>query len=144
MLGLVLVAVNLALLRAVFGNPIPECLVLTLGVLPMVSALAGGVFVGFGRLGSRPFILGFEAAGVLALAIYVILSSVFRNEIVAPYVGLVINSVLKLIGQNRRLYRSFAYPGIAVMLAVPQLLFALLGGCFSARCMTGITRREEA
>ena len=60
MLGLVLVAVNLALLRALFGDPGPEDLVLTLGVLPMVSALASGVFVGFGRLGSRPFIRGFD------------------------------------------------------------------------------------
>ena len=52
---------------------------LILGALPMANVLAVGILIGQRRPGSRPFLLGFEAFGAMALALYVALASFFGD-----------------------------------------------------------------
>jgi hypothetical protein len=128
MVQIAMAALDFAVLRAALDYPSPSCLLSTLGAMPTATVLAIGLLIGYCRLCSRPFILGFEWFGALASALYVVLASYLRDETVAPYLGLFIDPLVKLIGQNRRFFVPIAYPGIAVMLALPQLAFALLGG----------------
>ena len=96
--------------------------------MPMATVLAIGLLIGHQRCGSRPFILGFESFGALALALYVALATWFSEETIGPYLGLFIDPLVKRLGQNRHLFAPIAYPGIAVMLTLPQLALALIGG----------------
>ena len=142
MVFVALAALDFTVLRAALDDPSPQCPLLTLGAMPMATVLAIGLLIGHRRLGSRPFLLGFESFGALALALYVVLASCFPDETVGPYLGLFIDPLVKSIGQNRRLFVPIAFPGIAVMLALPQLAFALIGGSLSRKYRIIITKRS--
>ena len=109
--------------------------------MPMATVLAIGLLIGHERLGERPFILGFESFGALALALYVVLATWFSDETIGPYLGLFIDPLVKRIGQNRHLFAPIANPGIAVMLGWPQVAFALIGGYLFRRYKVTISRR---
>ena len=58
----------------------------------MANVLAVGILIGQQRPGSRPFLLGFEAFGAMALAFYVALVSFFPDsyEPIGSYLALLI------------------------------------------------------
>ena len=74
MVAVAIFAVDLAAIRAMLG--FPEVGLAVLGGLPMANILVVGNLVGRQRPGSRPFLIGFEAFGVMALAIFVAFASV--------------------------------------------------------------------
>jgi hypothetical protein len=133
MVFVALAALNFTALRAALHDPSPDSPVLTLGAMPMATVLVIGLLIGHRRLGRSPFLLGFESFGVLALALCVGLASCFREEMVGPYLGLFLDPLLKRIGQNRRWFVPIVFPATALMLGLPQLAFALLGGFLSRR-----------
>ena len=116
----------------------------------MATILAVGILIAQQRPGSRPFLLGFEAFGAMALALFVAvaLASLFTdnhgliNSSLISYLAPVDQSIEERVGQDRPFVRIpiffFAY---VVMLGWPQLVFALIGGSLSRRFRITITRR---
>jgi hypothetical protein len=105
--------------------------VLIVGGLPMANALAVGLLVGRQRLRTRPFLMGFEVFGAMALVLFVVATIQFTGLWFEPYLGLGLNPIMNFFGKPMTL--SLAQVGclcsvVAVMLGLPQLAFALVGG----------------
>jgi hypothetical protein len=115
---------------------------LLVGALPMANVLAIGILVGQRRPGSRPFLLGFEAFGAMALALYMVSASSFRGVMVASYLELFLGSIKKTIGTGQPfVLTAVLISAGVVMLSLPQMVFALIGGFLSRRCRVTVTRR---
>jgi hypothetical protein len=131
MVVIAVVALNLTAMRAVSDirshTNNHGVAILALGVLPMANILAVGLLIGRRQRGSRPFLLGFEAFGAAALVVYLALVGFFAEGSVMPYLYLVLNPLAKTIG----LHIPVFYSVTAVMLGLPQLAFALIGGVLS-------------
>ena len=69
MVAVAIAALDFGAIRALlrFASLMGELLIL--GTLPMANVLAVGLLIGQRRPGSRPFRLGFEAFGVMAVAL---------------------------------------------------------------------------
>jgi hypothetical protein len=110
--------------------------------LPMANVLAVGVVIGQQRPGSSPFILGFEAFGAIALALYVVLASSFHREVVWPYLRPLVDPIRDTVGIDRPFILIPVLCSVGVlMLGWPQLAFALLGGFLFRSLKSTITRR---
>jgi hypothetical protein len=134
-----LAALNFAALREMFDFQTGQ--LLAVGALPMVNVLAVGLLTARHRPGTRPFLLGFEAFGVMALALYVVASFV-NDQFWTPYVGPVIGLVDKTIGMDRPyVFFPIVYCVAVSMLGLPQLVFALIGGWLSRQYRIVITKR---
>ena len=115
---------------------------LLLGALPMANVLAVGMLIGQRRPGSRPFLLGFEAFGAMALAFYIALASCFPREVVLPYVTPVLAPIERTIGNDRPFVMIPIVCVVAVaLLGWPQVAFALAGGFLSRRFKVTISPR---
>jgi hypothetical protein len=137
-------ALNFAAMRVVLVQSGPTSELLAVGALPMAIILAVGHLVGLRRRGSRPFLLGFEVFGVMALAIYVALVSFSPQKTVIPYLDALLQPIRQTIGQARPIVLVVTIVPVAVaMLGLPQLTFALLGGFLSRnnRISLTITKR---
>jgi hypothetical protein len=142
MFAVAIAAVNFAAIRGLFGPGIGGWL-LVFGALPMANVLIVGILIARQRPGSRPFLLGFEVFGALALALYIV--AVTRSgsgdgpldryiqvlgplrPVIQPY-GLFVATAIEL------------FLGI-VMLVGPQLVFAVAGGFLSRRFKVAIFSR---
>ena len=114
---------------------------LLLGALPMANVLAVGMLIGQRRPGSRPFLLGFEVFGAMALAFFIALASCFPREVVVPYFAPFVAPVEWFIGPGHPFYIPIGGLVVAVMLIGPQVVFALVGGVLSRRFKITITPR---
>jgi hypothetical protein len=85
-----LAALNLGAMRAVSGFRGFTRSLLTTGVLPMANVLIAGLLIGRRYPGSRRFVLGFEAFGVMALAVAIAGVSMFPNVLTFRYLHLVL------------------------------------------------------
>jgi hypothetical protein len=111
------------------------------GGLPMANILAVGLLIGQRRLRSRPFVIGFEVFGAIALALYFAVSCYPNNAALAAY--------LAPLGPLERTVRSaplfikmpFLYSAAVVMLALPQVACAVIGGLVSRKYRITITKR---
>ena len=115
---------------------------LLLGALPMGNVLAVGMLTGQCRRGSRPFHLGFEAFGAMALALFIALAVYFPREVVMSYLTPFVDSMDKVISPNHP-FVLIATQGIVavVMLGWPQLVFAVIGGFLFRKFKTTSTPR---
>ena len=78
MVAVAIAALDFAAIGAILGSGTGDFgIFLLLGALPMANVLAVGILIGQRRPGSRPFLLGFEAFGAMALALYIALVSFF-------------------------------------------------------------------
>jgi hypothetical protein len=144
MVAVAIAALDFAAIRA--SLEIRETVLLVLGALPMANVLAVGILIAQQRPGNRPFLLGFEAFGAMALALFItvaVASLIFENEIfIHYYLVQVMRLIKKSIPEDRPLVFVpivlFAY---VVMLGWPQVVFALIGGFLSRRFKITITRR---
>ena len=133
MVFVAIVALNFGAIRASFGFEPYVAESLLLGALPMANVLAVGILIGQRRPGSRPFLLGFEAFGAMALTLYVALASFFPGA-VTLCLELIEEILEKTIGRHP----PFVFIPIVcfvavVMLGLPQVVFALIGGSLSRR-----------
>lgn len=137
-------ALDFAMIRECvdYENYIGE--LLAFGGLPMANILVVDLLAGWSRRRSRPYSLGFKAFGATALTLYVVDLLLFRGEVVDLYVGWVLAPFrwvpwLNIDGAtlNDIIVRCII---VVVMLTLPQLAFALLGGFLSNRYK--IVRRE--
>ena len=139
-----LAALNFAVLRAVSDDRGPASELLALGALPMENVLAVGLLIGYRRRGSRPFLLGFEAFGAMALVLYIGLASCFRDETVIPYLDLFLIPIERFIGRDRPIiFIPLAISVCVVILGLPQGAFALIGGFLSRKYRITITKRPD-
>jgi hypothetical protein len=130
-------ALDLAAIRAVLDRGWgPESNLLAVGALPMANVLAFGLLVGGLHRGSRPFLVGFEVIGTLALAFYItaILSPPYRESvpqmIVIGYLWLAWD--LWPTGAARTIPRVLiAYSALSLWVTWPQLALAVAGGFFT-------------
>jgi hypothetical protein len=117
-------------------------LFLILGTLPMANVLVVSILIGQRRPGSRPFLLGFEAFGAVALALYVALVSLFPNETVFPCFQRFYMPIMQAIGHGRLVVLiPLEYLVAPVLLSLPQVVFALIGGSVSGKFR--ITKRPD-
>jgi hypothetical protein len=147
MVAVVIAALDFGAIRALLdprmnGPGRPPGILLLLGALPMANVLAVGVLIGQRRPGSRPFLLGFETFGAMALAVFVALAICFAREVVIPYMAPFLYPVETIIGPGRPvLYIPICGFVVLVVLGLPQLVFALIGGSLSRRFKITITPR---
>ena len=115
---------------------------LLLGALPMANVLAVGLLVVQLRPGVRPFLQGFEAFGAMALAHFILLASCFPREVVIPYLVRFFEPVEWVAGRHNPFVSIPIQCLVSViMLGLPQVAFALLGGSLSRRFKVRISRR---
>jgi hypothetical protein len=138
MVFVALTALHFAALRAAEDAHSITGILLTLGAMPMATVLAVGLFIGYRRHGSRPFLLGFESFGAVALALFAVLAASYGEKMADPYIRIFIEPLPMILGPARSL---FHIPIACVALGLPQVAFALIGGSLSHRFKTTITRR---
>ena len=147
MVAVAIAALDFTAIRALLGpytNSLEyqKTMLLLLGALPMANVLAVGMLIGQRRPASRPFLLGFEAFGAMALALSIALASCFPEEVVMRCLVPFGDLVEKIIGPNR----PFVFIPILCLVAVvvlggPQVAFALMGGFLSRRFKIAVTPR---
>ena len=104
---------------------------LLFGSLPMVNVLLLGLLLGQRRLASLPFLLGFEAFGVVALGLFVALAFFYTEEFVHPYVlwFLRLRPIQRFAANFSPVVRlPIVYSIVMLLVGLPQLAFALMGG----------------
>jgi hypothetical protein len=142
MVLVVLAALNFAVIRAALDIPSTFIALSAWGAMPMATVLAIGFIIGCRSHGSRPFLRGFEAFGVLALALFVVLALFFGPNVVGPYVTRFISPLVGIIGWDRPfILISIEYLVAVVALGLPQVAFALIGGFLSRRYWSTMTKR---
>jgi hypothetical protein len=112
---------------------------LLLGALPMANVLGVGMLIGLRRPGSRPFLVGFEAFGAMALTCFTVLATGFPR-VMLPYLEPFVTSIQRSIGPSIVGIPIVALV-VAVMLVGPQVAFALAGGFLSRRFKVTISPR---
>ncbi len=137
-------ALNLGAISAALRSNSQAATFLILGALPMTNLLAVGFQIGWRRPNSRPFLLGFESFGVVALVLYsaFVCFSPDPEWSLDPYLAITVGPMITFVEQN---YPSLLHPisliGVAAMLGWPQVAFALLGGFLFRTFKITITRR---
>ncbi len=110
----------------------------------MANGLIVGMLIARQRLRSRPFLLGFEVFGALALALYFV-AVTFSGSRNGPLIGY-LSQVLRPLRRAAQPYGPFVGDAIELfvgfaMLVGPQLVFALIGGFLGRAFKVTITRR---
>src|SRR6478672_4394888 len=132
MVAVGIAALDFVAIRAFLGhrtNVLDEQrgILLLLGALPMANVLAVGMLIGQRRPASRPFLLGFEVFGAMALALFIALAGCFPREVVMPYLVPFMARMEAVIGPGRDLVLIPFQCFVAVlMLGGPQVGFALV------------------
>jgi hypothetical protein len=140
MVAVAIAALDFGAIRAMSGSD--TGMFLLLGDMPMANVLAVGILVGQRRPGSRPFVLGFEILGAIALVVYVNLAIFFSDEALKPYLAPFLGPIEKTIRQSWPLVHDpIVYSLAVVMLAWPQVAVALIGGYLGCRYKVTFTRR---
>jgi hypothetical protein len=129
MVAVAISALDFWAIRAVLEFPTPKGELLIVGALPMANVLAFAILIGLWRPASRPFLLGFQAFGAIALALYVAGAIFFFDELVMSYLASFLRPIATVIGQRPRVVLiPIFFSSAIIMLGLPQLAFALLGG----------------
>jgi hypothetical protein len=133
MFAVAIAALNLGAIRAVFDRNSRTSYLLGIGAMPMANVLAVGLLIGHRRRKSRRFLSGFVVFGALALAVYVAVARSFADDLINTYIKLSYNLLLgdTAIQMPTPLqFLPFAVGDLfrAIMLGLPQLAFALIGG----------------
>lgn len=133
-------AVDFAALRALavphgqFGD------LFVVGIVPLLNALSICGLVARFRPQSRPFVLGFSLFAAVAFVCYIIGSATFTSTL-HHFVGAVMMAVLTPFRGIVRGPSVLIYLLASVIVMLPQLLFAWLGGTLSAKYRLAFIRR---
>ena len=138
-----LAALNFAVFRVAEDAHSITGILLASGAMPMATVLAIGLTIGYRRHGSRPFLLGFESFGAMALALFAALAVCFGEDLLESYIRIFIHPLSKIIGPDRPLIDIPLFISVAyVAPGLPQVAFALMGGFLSRKYRITITRRS--
>lgn len=137
MLFVAIVAINIATVRAGMASETATGGLLAAGGMPMASVLIVGLLFGYRRPASHPFLVGFLLFGAMALALCVFLAIRFPNETLGAYLDLLLRPVWKATGLSEpAVFLLIAYPIAVMVLTLPQLAIAVLGGLLLRRYMS--------
>jgi hypothetical protein len=142
MVAIAIFAIDFAAIRALVDASPEVGEELLFGALPMANVLVAGMLIGRQRPHSRPFLVGFELFGAIALVTYIALALLFPGPSgpIRPYVAIVLDPIQAVLGQPfSPLSLLIIWTVIVVMLGWPQVAFALIGGLLSNRYK--VTRR---
>jgi hypothetical protein len=129
MVAVAIAALDVKVMRDVVGSRSSRNIGLVLGSLPMVNALAVGVLFDQRRRACRWSLLGFEVFGAISVALYIALWSNFDYEIERTYLKPLIDLLQRTIGQDHpNIFIPILYVGVMLMVGLPQLALALVGG----------------
>ncbi len=133
MVAVAIVAVDLGAIRALIDLRPPRTgHLLLVGALPMLNVLGAGMLVARQRPTSRPFLIGFEVFGMMALGVYVGLVTFSGDAWIGLYVMAVLGPLQNAIGTSRSFVAiALIWSSAAVVLGLPQLVFAVLGSFLS-------------
>ena len=139
MLVVAIAALDFGAIRAMIEFKSIKAELLVLGALPMTNVLAVGLLIGQRRPGTRPFLLGFVAFGAMTLALYIATASFFPHGAVMLSMRPLTIYLVKTIGLDRPfVFVSAQCSAGVVMLGLPQLSFAQIGGLLSRKFMMTI------
>jgi hypothetical protein len=118
-------------------------ILLVFGALPMANVLVVGLLAARDRPTSRPYLLGFEAFGATALSFFILLVTTCQGHDgpIFSSIEFMGDTLRKIIGQDHPFFIPVAWFLVVVMLTLPQLAFALIGGFLSRRFRIIIVRR---
>jgi hypothetical protein len=137
-----IVALNFGAIRALSGFAPDHSDYLTLGALPMADILVVGLLIAQQYPQSRPFFLGFEVFGAMALALYVALEIYCRDKAVNPYLALFFDPIERIGGRGWPVrFIPIRYSIGVAILVLPQIALALIGGFLSRRFRVTIIHR---
>jgi hypothetical protein len=136
-------ALNFGVIRAVLDQRGFESDLLGLGALPMANILAVGFLVGHWHSGSRRFLLGFEAFGVIALALYIASAYFSPFYLLDPYLELSLQPIRAAIAIDEPVFLPAVISAAIVVLLLLQVIFALIGGFLTRKYRITITRRPD-
>lgn len=145
MAAIALVALDLGAIRGLFEFRDMFSELVGVGVLPMANLLALGAVLGAGRRKWPPFLAGFEVFGavaMLACLMWAWLSpdSLARciNELTVP----IADTLSETWGEPATLYACYAMA--IVLLTLPQVIFAIVGGGLASLDARRQRRRLES
>jgi len=126
-------ALNLGAMRELFGSGRHDSPIQIWGpgALLMANVLLVGFLIGYRRRGGHRFLWGFESSGTTALACYIAGASLYAEELVRPFVELVISPLADVLRVGPYITTSsliIIYATLAVILSLPLVVIALVGG----------------
>jgi hypothetical protein len=143
MVAVAVAALDFSAIRVCLDAPSRWGVGFLLGVLPMVNVLGVGLLISQHRPQARPFLLGFEIFGAMALSLYVALTILLTDpggasktygDLIHWYLMLLCGPIEAAIGRDSPVLLGLVIvPVIVVMLGWPQVAFALIGGFLSRR-----------
>jgi hypothetical protein len=136
MFAIAFFAIDFTIMRALLDYPSPLGEELLFGALPMANVLMVGLLIAQQRPRSRPFFVGFEFFGAIALASFIALALLFPGPSgpIRPYVATLLDPIEAVLGQPFSLLSLLIiWTVIVVMLGWPQVAFALIGGFLSRK-----------
>ena len=144
MAAIAIVAIDLAAIRGLLGVRDTYANLVGLGVLPMANLLALGAILGATRPKSPPFFVGFEVFGVVAMLachMWAWLSPDSLTWFLLEHILSVEGSLRASWGELETYYTRYAIA--SVLLTLPQVIFALVGGCLASRVAALGARRRR-
>jgi hypothetical protein len=124
----VFLAVNLALLRNIVAGGNNEVIVEAQGIIITANLVGLGLRQILLRRRSSPFLIGFEAAGLISIALYIIICRFhflwLFESLYIPVIRFLYRNTWRSLATSRLLWMPF-FP---VLLSLPQILFAVIGG----------------
>lgn len=137
----VFAALDFAAMRALSGSE--KGLFLIIGSLPTANVMAVAFLFGRQRSHSHPFLLGFQTFGVIALILYAASVGYCSRPagIMNSYFWLSIDRISKIFRGRPLVFVPINWFVALLMLAGPQLAFAVFGGFLSRRFKITVTPR---
>ena len=130
-----IIALNAVVFRAWSRAADPTVPALMIGAVPMLQILALGFVVRSTAPERRRFLNGFLTFGLLALAGYVALSVLFADDLIVPAIRFALEPLVAILREGPYLDTAdlvFLYALGSLLMVLPQLLFALIGGLLSS------------
>jgi hypothetical protein len=99
------------------------------GGLPAANILVIVPLISSRRPAIRSFVLGFEAFGCAALILYAAVALLFAEEVVLPYIRLIVGPLWDTVGPTLNTMKILVLSAMTlIILSAPQVVVALIGG----------------
>lgn len=144
MVAIVFVALDLAAIRGLLGVRDTYANLVGLGVLPMANFLALGAILSAVRPKCPPFLVGFEVFGAVAMLACHMWAWVSPDSLTRCLLALIVpvaDSLRETWGEPATYYAIHAIA--SVLLTVPQVIFALVGGSLASLVAALVARRRR-
>jgi len=144
-----IIALDFGAIRALSGFDFQVAEMVGVGALPMANILAVGLLIGIWRREGRPSLFGFEAFGAVPLSAYVAWAWSSPDSL-SSYLQFYFRPMVDFFRTNWPAWHiPVIYAIAAVLLALPQVAFALVGGWLSSNFgtmihMLGIRRSHSS